>query len=100
MTRGVPGHRMVRHGRGDWRCACGERLGESRQTAARAMRWHAQSLKLRAEAERHRYLSPACLHATGAWNENLHGWCQRDAGAECRFCGAPCRCLCHRATSP
>jgi hypothetical protein len=44
----------------------------------------------------HWYLSTGCLHGD-------HAYCQRDTGqagakrpARCKFCGARCRCLCHR----
>ncbi|KOT57070.1 MULTISPECIES: hypothetical protein [Streptomyces] len=52
-----------------------------------------------ADAEQipHRYLSTGCLHGE-------HGYCQSHTGlsgsktpASCKFCKAPCQCLCHRA---
>lgn len=44
----------------------------------------------------HRYLSTSCLHGD-------HKYCQSERGAvgdktpaQCKFCKAPCVCLCHR----
>lgn len=48
---------------------------------------------------RHAYLSTGCLHGR-------HDYCQAKQGrvgpkvpATCKFCKAPCRCRCHRATA-
>jgi hypothetical protein len=54
----------------------------------------------------HYYLSTACMHAVGRNGEDLHEYCRSNVGtdgeqvwdkapASCKFCGAPCICVCH-----
>jgi len=48
----------------------------------------------------HTYLSTACLHGEHDYCNSYTGAAGQKRPAECKFCGAPCRCAepgCHRA---
>lgn len=48
---------------------------------------------------RHFYVSTGCLHGRHDYCQAQHGRVGPKRPATCKFCGAPCRCPCHRRGS-
>jgi hypothetical protein len=46
--------------------------------------------------EEHEYLSTGCLHGRHDYCQNKQGQAGPKRPGECKFCGAPCICPCHR----
>lgn len=44
----------------------------------------------------HEYLSTGCLHGRHDYCQNKQGQAGPKRPGECKFCGAKCRCRCHR----
>jgi hypothetical protein len=44
----------------------------------------------------HYYLSTGCLHGEHEYCQNKAGQAGPKRPAQCKFCGASCRCRCHR----
>jgi hypothetical protein len=48
----------------------------------------------------HVYLSTGCLHGEHRYCQNVDGIVGLKKPAQCKFCAAPCVCLCHTAAAP
>ncbi|MFM9703633.1 hypothetical protein [Streptomyces galilaeus] len=48
------------------------------------------------EATEHHYLSTGCLHGDHGYCQGMTGIAGSKRPGECKFCRAPCRCICHQ----